>query len=127
MRNKPVKFGYKIWVAATPLGYAILFYPYAGKDENYDSNLKLGGSVVATLTEKLPSQVGSNYHIIMNNIFTGPNLLCNLKAKGIAVTGIVRINRVENTHFRPIIWKQNKKLRNLKEVLLMSLLTRIVT
>ena len=96
MRNKPVKFGYKFWVAATPLGYAIQFYPYAGKDENYDSNLGLGGSVVATLAEKLPSQVGSNYHIIMDNFFTGLNLLRILKAKGIAATGTVRINRVEN-------------------------------
>ena len=58
MRNKPVKFGYKFWVAATPLGYAIQFYPYAGKDENYVSNVGLGGSVVATLAEKLPLQVG---------------------------------------------------------------------
>ena len=31
MRNKPVKFGCKFWVAATLLGYAIQFYPYAGK------------------------------------------------------------------------------------------------
>ena len=30
MGNKPVKFRYKFWVAATPLGYAIQFYPYAG-------------------------------------------------------------------------------------------------
>ena len=54
-----------------------------GKDENYDSNLGLGGSVVATLAEKLPSQVGSNYHIIMDNFFTSQNLLRILKAKGI--------------------------------------------
>ena len=102
MRNKPVKFGYKVWVAATPLGYAIQFYSYAGKDENYDSNLGLGGSVVATLAEKLPSQVGSNYHIIMDNVFTSPNLLRILQAKGIAATGTVRINRIENTPLRPI-------------------------
>ena len=74
MRNKPVKFGYTFWVVATPLGYAIQFYPYTGKDENSDSNLGLGGSVVATLAEKLPSQVGSNYHIIMDNFFTSPNV-----------------------------------------------------
>ena len=96
MRNKPVKCGYKFWLATTPLGYAIQFYPYAGKDENYDSNLELGGSVVATLAEKLTSQVGSNYHIAMDNFFTNPNLLRILKAKGIAATGTVRINRVEN-------------------------------
>ena len=55
MGNKPAKFGYKLWVAAIPLGYVIQFHPYAGKDENYDSNLGLGGSVVETLAEKLPS------------------------------------------------------------------------
>ena len=52
MRNKPVKFGYNFWVAATPLGYAIQFYPYAGKDDKCDSNLRLGSCVVATLVEK---------------------------------------------------------------------------
>ena len=52
MRKKPIKFGYKFWVAATRLGYAIQFYPCAGKDENYDSKLWLVGSVVATLAEK---------------------------------------------------------------------------
>ena len=114
MRNKPRKFGNKFWVAATPLGYAIQFYPYAGKDENYDSNLGLGGSVVATLAEKLPSQVGSNYHIIMDNFFTSSNLLRILRAKDMncqdchAATGTVRINRVENAPLRPI--KEMEKL-----------------
>ena len=103
MINKPVKFGYKFWVTATPLGYIIQFYPYdAGKDENFDSNLRLGGSVVATLTEKLPLQVGSNYHVIMDTFLTSPNLLRILKAKGIAATGTVRINRVDNAPLRPI-------------------------
>ena len=122
MRNKPVKFGYKFWAVATPLGYAIQFYPYAGKDENYYSNLGLGGSLVATLAEKLPSQVGSNYRIIMDNFFTSPNLLRILKAKGIAATETFRINCVGNAPLRPI-----KEMEKLEEVLLMSLLTRIVT
>ena len=81
IRKKPLKFGYKFWVDATPLGYAIQFYPYTGKDENYDSNLGLGHSVVVTLAEKLPSQVGSNFHIIMDNFFTSRNLLRILKKK----------------------------------------------
>ena len=109
MRSKPVKCGCKFWVGATPLAYAIQVYPYAGKDENYDSNLGLGGSVVATLAEKLPSQVGSNYHIIMGNFFTSPNLLCILKAKSIAATRTVRINFVENAPLQTI--KEIEKLR----------------
>ena len=108
MRNKTVKCGNKFWIVATPLGYIIQFYPYAGKDENYDSNLGLGGSLVATLAEKLPLQVGSNYHIIIDKLFTSPSLLRILKAKDIAATGTVRINHVENAPLRPI--KERKKL-----------------
>ena len=104
MRNKAVKFDFKFWVAA--LGYAIQFYLHAGKNKNYDFNLGLGGSVVVTWAKKLPSQVGSNYHTIMDNIFTSPNLLRILKTKGISAT--VRINRVDNAHLRPI--KEMEKL-----------------
>ena len=99
MRNKPVKYGDKFWVGATLLGYAIQFCPYAGKDENYDFNLGLDGSFVATLAEKLPLQVGSNYHIIMDNFFTSANLVRILKTKGIAATRTVRINCVEKLLF----------------------------
>ena len=60
------------------------------------------------LDRKLPSQVGSNYCIIMGNFFTSPNLLRILKAKGIAATKTVRINWVENAPLRPI--KEMEKL-----------------
>ena len=43
IQNKPVKFGYKLWVAATPLDYGIQFYPYAGKDDSYNEDIGLGG------------------------------------------------------------------------------------
>ena len=102
IRNKTVTFGNKFWVAAIPLGYAIQFYLYVGKDENYDSNLGFGGSVAAILAKKLQLQVGSNYRIIMGNVFTSQNLLRILKAKSNATTRTVRINRVENAPLRPI-------------------------
>ena len=60
------------------------------------------------LDRKLPSQVGSNYCIIMGNFFTSPNLLRILKAKGIAATKTVRINWVENAPLQPI--KEMEKL-----------------
>ena len=44
----------------------------------------------------------------MDNFFTSPNLLHILKTKGIAATGTVRINRVENATLRPI--KEMEKL-----------------
>ena len=44
----------------------------------------------------------------MDNFFTSPNLLRILKAKGIAATGTVGINRVESARLRPI--KKMEKL-----------------
>ena len=108
VRNKSVKFGYKFWATATTLDYAIQFYPYAGKHEKYDCNLWFGGSVVATLAEKQPSQVGSNYHNKMDYFFPSPKLLRIPKAEGIAAAWTVRINRVENAPLQPI--KEMEKL-----------------
>ena len=95
IRNKPVKFGDKIWVAATPLGYGIQFYPYAGKDDNCNKDIGLRGSVVLTLLSKLPTVPDSHYHDVIDNFFTSPSLLRVLKESGIAATGTVRENRTE--------------------------------
>ena len=32
IHGKPIRFGYKLWVLAKPMGYCIQFRPYAGKD-----------------------------------------------------------------------------------------------
>ena len=102
IQNNPVKFGYKLWVAATPLGYAVQFFPYAGKDDNYNKDIGLGGSVVMTLMSKLPTVPNSNYHVVMDNFFTSPRLLRLLKGNGIATTGTVRANRTENAPLQAV-------------------------
>ena len=89
----PIKFGYKLWVMATPLGYCIQFRPYAGKDtilgEYADIGLGLGASVVAHLVNELPKVPNSNYHVVMDNFFTSPELLRYLKENGIPAIGTV--------------------------------------
>ena len=108
IKNKPVKFRYKLCVAATPLGYAIQFYPYMCKDNFFDPDLGLGGSVVDKLTNSLPKHARSNYHIITDNFFTSPQLLRSLRDKGTDATSTVRLNRVENAPMKPV--KQMEKL-----------------
>ena len=93
IQNKPVKFCYKLWVAVTPLGYGIRFDPYAGKDENYNKDIDLGGSVVMTLMSKLSTVADSHYHAVIDNFFTSPSLLRILKESDIAATGTVGANR----------------------------------
>ena len=115
MQSKPVKFAYKLQVAATSSGYAIQFYPYAGKNANYDKELGLGGSMVMSLVSKFTSVLKSSYHVVMDSFFTSPSLLRLLKSKGIAATGTVRSNRTENS---PLISveEMKRKLRGTCDV-----------
>ena len=95
IRNKPVKFGHKFWVAATPSGYVTKLYPYMGKDENYDPTIGLGGSDISKLKVILPNQDVSNHHIVMDNFFTSLPLLRMLKRLQVAATRTARINHDE--------------------------------
>ena len=108
MKNKPVKFGYNFWVAATPFVYVIQFYPYMSKDDFVDPDLGLGGSAVDKLTDSLPKHAESNYNIITENFFTSLQLLRSLREKGIAITEAVQLNRVENAPLKSI--KEIEKL-----------------
>ena len=56
--SKPINFGFKLWVMATPLGCCIQFGLYAGKDsilQEYENiGQGLGASIVANFLSKLP-------------------------------------------------------------------------
>ncbi|XP_065650420.1 piggyBac transposable element-derived protein 3-like [Hydra vulgaris] len=101
IHGKPIKFGYKMWVAATRLGYVINFYPYQGAGTT-DKDLGLGGSVVVNLTKDLPKRDGNFFHIVFDNLFTSPRLLCLLADRGMAATGTLRSNRTEGAPLKNI-------------------------
>ena len=73
-----------------------------GKDDNYNKDIGLGGSVVMTLMPKLQTVPNSNYHVVMDNFFTSPSLLRSLKGNGMAATGTVRANRTENAPLQEV-------------------------
>ena len=106
IHGKPIKFGYKMWVMAKPLGYCIQFRPYAGKDAAFteygDIGLGLGAAVVAHLLKMLPPHPGSNYHAVMDNFFTSTKLIRYLQLKSISATGTVRLCRMENPPLKDV-------------------------
>ena len=109
IHGKPIKFGYKMWVLATRLGYVVQFYPYQGAGTT-DKELGLGGSVVRTLTQDLPKHDGCSYHIVFDNLFTSPRLLRSLADMGMAATGTLRPNRAEGAPLRsPDIMKKEPR------------------
>ena len=102
IRGKPIKFGYKLWVLAKPLGYCVQFRSYVGKAIHLDVygniGLEVGRAVVAHLLKCIPSQQDDCYiyHVVMDNFFTSPELLCHLQKQSIAATGTVRLCRMGN-------------------------------
>ena len=106
IHGRPKKFGFKLWVMATPLGYLIQFCQYAGKDsilQEYENiRLDLDVSVVVNLVSKLSVMQTSNYHIVMDNHFTSVALLKHLSAMVAAATRMVRANQMENAPLQDI-------------------------
>ena len=91
IRGKPIRFGFKLWCLADPLGYIVQFEPYVGAAERYGS-LGLGGSVVMDLIAELPEHP---FHLTFDNFFTSFPLLTELAAKDIGATGTIRQNRLQ--------------------------------
>ena len=67
IKEKPIKFGYKVWCLNTNNGYLIQWDPYSGKGY-YNPKLGLGGSVVTKLTRKLTSDF--KFNVTFDNLFT---------------------------------------------------------
>lgn len=66
-----------------------------------DSQLGLGGSVVAKLSDCLPP-AEDKYTLYFDNFFTSLNLLQFLSTKNMKATGTVRANRVDNCPVLPV-------------------------
>ncbi|XP_070174083.1 piggyBac transposable element-derived protein 3-like [Littorina saxatilis] len=97
IRGKPIRFGYKFWVLATPLGYVVQLEPYQGAKGQQVAEcpgLGMGGSVVVDLISKI--QGNDAYHLTFDNLFTSMKLVDHLTSKGIGCTGTIRSNRMED-------------------------------
>lgn len=98
IHGKPIRFGYKLWSAATRHGYLVNCEPYqgaSGPSLKMQSDLGLGAAVVLELHGRLPQELGP-YNIYFDNFFTGLPLLKYLRDHDIGGTGTVRENRLEN-------------------------------
>ena len=101
IRGKPIRWGYKAWVAATRLGYVFSLDFYQGKylgdkESEYRSRFGLGGEVVLDLIDILESEYKDRkFSLYFDNFFTSLKLLDELQARGHGATGTIRSNRVE--------------------------------
>ncbi|CAH1958842.1 unnamed protein product [Acanthoscelides obtectus] len=92
IRNKPHKWGIKIFARAGISGIIYDFEIYRGKGTVKETNLGISGDIVIRLVETLPRNI--NYKVFTDNWFTSYKLFCELKKLGIFASGTVRIARL---------------------------------
>ncbi|XP_054720347.1 piggyBac transposable element-derived protein 3-like [Uloborus diversus] len=90
MKNKPVKFGYKLWMLASYDGYPFNIIPYQGAHEK--CNEPLSQRVVENLLSVVKNP--AFHKVYMDNFFTSHGLLVRLKQREFCATGTVRVNRM---------------------------------
>ncbi|CAG4937378.1 unnamed protein product [Parnassius apollo] len=90
IRGKPIRWGYKLWVGATRLGYVIWFDPYQGKSSTIAEGYKqfgLGGSVILEFADVLQGRDPTlRFHLFFDNYFSSIPLLHELSNRGLRAT-----------------------------------------
>uniref|UniRef100_A0A3B5AMD5 PiggyBac transposable element-derived protein 4-like n=1 Tax=Stegastes partitus TaxID=144197 RepID=A0A3B5AMD5_9TELE len=88
MKNKPTKWGYKLFVLADSLtGYTWNFFIYTGKSESPTTR----GLSYSAVIDLLPLPLlGSGYNLFTDNYYTSPALFNDLSEKNIACCGTIR-------------------------------------
>ena len=109
IRNKPIRFGIKLWALCSFDEYIYDLDMYTGKcgtDARKPlSSVGLGSRVVVkilrNLLEKNEREKLKKYHSFFNNFFNSPDLMIHLQKIGLAATGTVRQNRGKAKIYMP--------------------------
>lgn len=98
IHGKPIRYGYKLWVGTTRLGYINWFEPYQGSATKVSKTYLeygVGSGVVLQYAEVLHKRWPNIcIHLFFDNFFTSLPLMEELSDKGFQATGTVRENRL---------------------------------
>lgn len=94
VKNKPHKWGIKVFARAGVSGIIYDFEVYVGKGTTEKSTeLGISGDIVMRLSQYIPRN--KNFKLYTDNFFTSYHLFARLKEQGIWSTGTVRLNRLK--------------------------------
>lgn len=100
MIGKPIRFGFKAWVLATPNGYFTHFDIYQGKNGIVEVGYEqygLGEQVVMKNADVLRTNFPDlKFSLFFDNFFTTKSLVNNLSEYGYGGTGTLRANRLNS-------------------------------
>lgn len=96
---KPIRYGYKLWVGTTRLGYINWFEPYQGASTNISkeyADLGVGAGVVLEYAQALRIKWPDlKFHLFFDNFFSSIALIEKLTEWNLYGTGTIRENRLK--------------------------------
>lgn len=100
IHGKPIRYGYKLWVGATRLGYLNWFEPYQGASTNISKRYEdfgVGGGVVLEYAQALRDNwPDRKFHLFFDNFFSSVPLIEKLTEWNLYSTGTIRENRLKD-------------------------------
>ncbi|VEN53474.1 unnamed protein product [Callosobruchus maculatus] len=100
IHGKPIRYGFKLWVGTTRLGYINWFEPYQGASTNISQKCKdlgVGTAVVLEYADVLRSKWEDlKFHLFFDNFFSAI-VLFELSEKQLSGTGTIRENRISGS------------------------------
>ncbi len=133
MRNKPIRFGFKVWVLATVSGFVVSFDLYQGKGlglhttENVKAVGAAGASVLDVLDLMPEGKRKLPYHIFADNFFSSQKLIDVLLEKNYQYTGTIRQDRVKGKPPLTSVDKFKKMARGYHETVVLKDQSQIIT
>ncbi|XP_033231542.1 piggyBac transposable element-derived protein 3-like, partial [Belonocnema kinseyi] len=104
IQAKPIRFGIKEWALCGSNGYLFHFDIYCGKNakEEFLPKIAQGSRVVLQMLRDFFLNTSPRnrrqYHVYFDNLFCCPDLLVHLKNQYLRATGIVRKDRIQESH-----------------------------
>lgn len=110
---KPIRYGYKLWVGTTRLGYINWFEPYQGASTNISkdyADLGVGAGVVLEYAQAVRTKwPEEKFHLFFDNFFSSIHLVEKLTEWNLNATGTIRENRLKGA---PLISTKDMKKKS---------------
>ena len=100
IKEKPIRFGYKLWIIASACGMPYKVIIYEGKPSGMNNNDPLGTRVILSCVEVCANP--SLHHLYFDNFFSSYDLIVQLKGMGFRATGTVRENRTKGCPLKSV-------------------------
>lgn len=112
IRNKPIRFGYKVWCVNTVPGYLVNFEVYQGISRivptKYEHIFGKPSAVLVKLMDELPEDKSKlPFRLYFDNLFTNFYLLKYFQEIGYSGSGTLREDRIRNRKFINLLYSKS--------------------